>query len=291
MTTKQHTPFSLRDRAMLVELHMSKWEGKRLDRQTTDEVLEEKGAERDAGEFTTKLLPKEAMAEVQTCLSRARATHCRMSLPWDEAVGIIPATRWDSYSEEMERRRADFFKAVEAFLAAYPGYVEEARARLGKLHDPADFPTVPAMRGKFDFRVTVLPVPDKGDFRIDLGDEATAAIRKGIEEHVVNRFQEAQRDLWTRLLDTLRHFTVTMKADGKTFRDATVEKLATMADEARDLSLAPDPQLDHICGEFHKMAKTYRPDLVRADPKVRKAAAQDAAAMVARIEKMMDGAF
>ena len=66
-------------------------------------------------------------------------------------------------------------------------------------------------------------VPHQDDFRVSLGDEIEAEIRREIEATVSSRSSEAQADLWQRLLTTVRHFATTMaeaRAPGPPHRPA-----------------------------------------------------------------------
>jgi hypothetical protein len=88
-----------------------------------------------------------------------------------------------------------------------------------------DFPAADMIAKRFAFKLEVMPVPHHDDFRVNLGDDIEAHIRREIESTVGSRQDEAQRELWTRLLKTVRHFATTMAQEGKTFQKTTVTNL------------------------------------------------------------------
>jgi hypothetical protein len=282
----------LGDRAMTVALHLRGWTGSRLDRAVTREVLDERRAAGDAGRFEKKIVPPKALEAVTRAHSSARARHYALTLPWgEESVRILSASAFFEWQRAMNQERTACEKAHAEFCAAYPQLVASAPARLADLYDASDFPAASVIREKFSFRLVVMPVPDKNDFRVNLGSEIEAEIRSSIETTVRSRYVDAQHDLWARLLDTLKHFAGTMHQEGKVFRNTTVTKLAELARVAPLLSLAPDPRLTDICGEILALTQGLEPNDLRQSKPLRKRAAAEAQAAVTRIQEAMAGAF
>lgn len=283
---------SLCERAMTVGLHLSAWNGQRLDRQTTAEVLQERQASKDAGQFAKFLVPPKALERVTKAHGHARLRHYRLTLPWGEAgVRILSAPAFFDYSTAMGEERSNCETAYREFVAEYPQLLADAPRRLAKLFDKNDFPDPSTIHLKFGFRLEVLPVPDKGDFRVALGAEIEADIRASIEQTVTERFASAQQDLWERLLDAVKHFAVTMKQDDKVFRDSTFHKLGDLARLAPKLSLTPDPKLEAVCNEIIALTAGIQPTDLRDNPLLRTHTARKAQVTLGRIERAIQGAF
>lgn len=283
---------SLGDRAMTVALHLSAWQGQRLDRTVTEEVLDDRQADRDAGRFEKRLLPAKALEGVNKAHSHARKRHNALTLPWgEESVRILSAAAYFEWKAAMNEERLACEKAYAAFFGAYPGLLASAPARLAKLFDASDFPSMERIREKFGFKLVVMPVPDQDDFRVNLGREIEDEIRASIETTVRSRYADAQHDLWGRLLETVKHFAGTMFEEKKVFRDTTFTKLAELARVAPKLSLAPDPRLDEICKQILSLTNGIQPQDLRKSAPLRKQVAADAQAAVERIETAMAGAF
>lgn len=71
MATQIH---ALTERAMVMNLSISVWQGYRLDKEASRKVVEEAGAHKDAARVNKHLVPKEALAPVITALGNIR-TH------------------------------------------------------------------------------------------------------------------------------------------------------------------------------------------------------------------------
>lgn len=286
------TTSALGDRAMTVALHLRAWTGSRLDRATTREVLDHRRAAIDAGRFEKRIVPLKALEAITKAHSSARARHYALTLPWgEESVRILSSAAFFEWQKAMHEERAACEKAHAEFCAAYPQLLTSAPARLADLYDPADFPSPSLIKTKFGFRLVVMPVPDKNDFRVNLGSEIEAEIRSSIETTVRSRYADAQHDLWGRLLETVKHFAGTMHQEDKVFRNTTVTKLAELARVAPMLSLAPDARLSEICSEIVTLTQGMEPNDLRQSKPLRKRAAAEAQAAVVRIQEAMAGAF
>jgi hypothetical protein len=281
---------ALSQRAMTVSLHLSAWSAQRLDRETTDEVLTAKKAAKDAGKWQKKLIPEGALEGVTRAHSAAGARHRALTLPWGEKVRILAAPAWFDYSQAMAEERTKCERAHSEFCAQYPDLVSSAPERLGSMYRETDFPAPAVIARRFGFRLVVLPVPHQDDFRVNLGAEIEASIRQEIEDTVTTRVQDAQRDLWTRLLTTVRHFATTMAEEKKTFQKTTVTNLTEIATIAPKLSLTPDPVLDAICADILAITDQCDAEALRVSPKIRSRAATEAKAAMERIAHQLQGA-
>lgn len=284
---------SLSERAMTVSLHLKAWQAKRIDRRVTAEVLADRNAQNDAGEFVKNLMPPSALDAITKAHSRARQRHYAFTLPWgDEGVRILASTAFFEYTSAMNgEERPNCEQTYKNFLDTYEALRAEAPRRLGKLYTASEFPTLEVVKEKFGFTLTILPVPDKSDFRVEIGDDAASLIRESIEETVNERYAEAQRDLWTRLSDTLRHFHEAMADPKQVFRNTTVTKLAELATLAPKLSLTPDPKLEEICASVSALLSDVEPNDFRENQVLRRDASKRAKATLAEIDAALAGAF
>src|SRR4051812_44416944 len=141
----------LSTRAMLASLHVTQWTARKVDRRVTRDVHDRAGAADDAGRYNKLLLAKEALAEVTSLVSEARAFHYARTQPWlDEGGRVLPAALFTDYASKLRDIRSRFEVAVDRFCAGYDLYVGEAARRLGDMFDPADYPPVGTIRRRFD---------------------------------------------------------------------------------------------------------------------------------------------
>lgn len=283
---------NITERAMTVHLRLSAWLGQKVDHKVTAEVIEERKTEKDSGRWDKYLVPKSALEAVQKAHTAARQRHYTLTLPWgDGGARILSATAFTDYSMAMQEERSKCELAYEAFLLQYPGLVANAPTRLGVMYNQKDFPSLDEMRLKFGFKLQTLPVPDQDDFRVDLSAEAADAIRQSITDTVTEQAAEAQRELWQRLFDTVKHFAQTMGTEKKLFRNTTVTKLRDLARIAPKLSLKPDPQLEAICAEVLDLVSDTSPEELRENEDLRFARARQAREAVKQIEDAMAGVY
>jgi len=204
---------------------------------------------------------------------------------------ILSAALFLEHAKAMAEERAACERAHREFCSAYGDLLATAPARMGDMYNPADFPDPSRIGEKFGFEVVILPFPDVDDFRVNLGDDIEAEIRDSIESTVVNRYAEAQREVWGRLLKIVKHFADTMGTDGMKIYATTVTKLVNIANIAPKLSLVPDPELEEICEAIRTITRDVDADALRASKTIRRKAATDAQAAVERIEDKLRGAF
>jgi hypothetical protein len=277
----------LSSRAMLRGLGFSLWTGGKLDRKTSQEVTESKGAAGDAGRFNKHLVPREALARVTSAVSAAKATHGRYTLPWtNNGFDILPAASVMAYDSDMRRDRESFESAVDAFVAVYPALLDSAPARLGALFDPTEFPTTSEIRGKFSMRVKTLPMPDAADFRVDMSEAQARTIRAEIEASARESLDVAMRDAWQRVADVCARMVERLNAykpatakgqrtEGK-FTDSLVENVRDLVAVLPAFNLTNDPALTEVAGRLKVDLCSYQPQELRDDSRARKVVADAA---------------
>src|SRR5882672_6848399 len=230
----------LSERAMLSVLKISMFTARKLDKNVTAETLERHNAAPDAGAFHKRLLSKEAMADIVRIHGAARTFHYDRTLPWlDDGPRILSAMAHSTYWSQMERYQEEALEAHRRFVDGYPEFVEHARQTQNGLFNATDYPS-PAMIGrKFGFQITLLPFPDAKDFRVDIGDAATARIRAEIEDRSREALGVAVKDVFERVKDKVSAMVERLQAykpsygDAKAqgiFRDSLVSNIADLVD-------------------------------------------------------------
>lgn len=80
---------------------------------------------------------------IARCDHRIRVRVARLGLPissYFKGATVIPVTLLDEVEDRLDEYQATRRGAVDAFIAAYPSLVEQAKVRLGPLFDPEDYP-------------------------------------------------------------------------------------------------------------------------------------------------------
>ena len=87
---------------------------------------------------------------------------------------------------------------VQAFLDVYDWEIIQSRTKLGDLFNDADYVSVHELARKFAFNVTYSPVPEAGDFRVDMGNEQAALLKTQYQEHYEAQITKAMGDVFNR---------------------------------------------------------------------------------------------
>ena len=238
---------ALSARAMLAGLTIAQWSGRKLDRQVTDETNRAHGAAADAGRFNKSLVSRDALAEIVSIANGARKEHYARTLPWhDDGNRILSASGYQAYTAAMRALRIKFDDAVYMFLRDYPSFVVNARARLNGMFHESDYPDASEIATRFRFRTDLWPMPDAADFRVDVGDDAAAAIRADITARTEAAVDAAMRDVFTRVSDAVGRMAEKLSATREThkgdaaaiFRDSLVENVRELVNLLPSLNIS-----------------------------------------------------
>ena len=192
---------SISNAAMLVELNISVWTANKIDKDASRKVADDNHAAADAGHFRKNLMAGSHLRkEIADYAAGCRLWHNTRTMPWaDRGPRLLPTSLFMDYKSEANARQAYFDNKVSEFLLAYPRLVQTAHNYLGTLFDPADYPEADEVRSKFGFRMVFSPVPDAGDFRIDLPQQELEVMRVQYETHANERVATAMQEQWGKL--------------------------------------------------------------------------------------------
>lgn len=237
----------IQNSAMLVDLNISVWTGRKMDKKVSEEIDASKNTHARAGNYHKKLLAGTAkLDEINRLVGEIRLWHYARTLPWsDGGSRLLPMQGFFDYKPALVEFERRFHEAVEDFLSEYPTLVTAAAFQLGDLFNPEEYPEVEQLRGKFSFRFVFMPVPAAGDFRIDVNEEGRKELEEQYAKYYDTKLVEATRDLWDRLHDCLSHMSDKLSGDNKQiFRDSLVDNAVEMCEVLGKLNVAKDPKLE-----------------------------------------------
>ena len=139
-----------------------------------------------------------------------------------------------------------------------------------------DYPSESEIKHKYDFRISVSPLPDADDFRVTLQGDEVEKIQKDIE----TRLQEAQttaiKDLWDRLYDKVSRMADRLSEPKAIFRDTLIQNTIELCEVLPRLNITEDPELERMRQAVESRLCGYIPDDLRTNPAIRKDAAKEA---------------
>ena len=250
-----NTPrYNLDTCAMLVEFNASVWTARKLDRSTTDEVVANKhAAAKDAARVNKHLLAGRTELDVITqAVGRARAYVYDHTLPWsDSGLRLLPTQNFMAFTERMSEFNDEIEALVKSFVTIYPTLITAQAMALGDMFKRDDYPTANEIMTKFAFRVNYMPVPVAGDFRVDVGNEAQAELKKKLDELAEERITNAMNDIRDRLSTHLKRMSdrlttdyVQGEAKQRRFHDSLVEGALELCDLTKALNVVGDATLE-----------------------------------------------
>jgi hypothetical protein len=290
---------ALATKAVLANVTIRRWTGRRLDRKITDEVNKANDADEDAGRYNKLLLPKKAFAELNQVVRAARTRHYVMTLPWqDEGSRILPSELYPEFAKDFQKFRQEFNAAADGFAKAYPNFLGAQKKRLGKMWKAEDYPDPSKVRRMFDFDVYVLPCPTSNDFRVKLGKEHEADIRSDLEDRMKKALAEAMKDPVQRITEVVGKLSERLKkykpgdkekgvkTEG-TFRDSLVDNIKELAAILPAFNLTGDARLTKLTEAITKELCASDAEKLRDDENVRKKVAKSADAILKQAESLL----
>lgn len=264
--------------AMLVELNISVWTGRKKDKETEAEVVKGKNAKSSKAASVHKHL----LADAEPLMAVARfASDCRSwlyhnTLPWsDSGARLLPTKNFFTFKEELSRREAHFWALVSVFEREYSALVTSMALQLGDLFKRDEYPKASDIASKFGFRPQFSPVPEAGDFRVDVAADALADLRKQYASEAERRVEQAVRDAWNRLHDTVKHMydKLTPAADPnaptKRIHETMLANAGELCGVLSALNITNDPVLEDARRKLESIVLRIDTKSLRESPELR----------------------
>lgn len=283
----------LQTKAVLADVTIRLWTGRKLDRQVTDEVNQQHHAVADAGRFNKLLVPAEAFSEVYCAARTARILHRSLTQPWfDEGPRLLSLELAADFTKRFSELRQEFENAADEFDKKFPFYVRQRQAELGSMFKAEDYPAKARIRGMFGFNVTMLPVPDVSDFRVKLSKEQLEDTERQLKEALENAMKEPFRriaHLVGRMSERLNKYKPKSEAGGvqNSFRDSLVGNIRELVDLLPAFNLTKDKTLDELIVRLEKELCAHDATVLREDELVRKQVAKNAEDILKKAQALM----
>ena len=237
--------------AVLVELNISVWPASKIDREITDKVNSDAGAVRGASQTKKNLFAGTSLRkDIADFAARVRLYHNKHTLPWaDKGERMLPTALFMDYKQTMNGYEQTFNMMCNNFYIEYPRLVAEAPTALQGLYKAEDYPELADVQLKFGFRRTVKPVPEAGDFRLDIPAYDLEEMRSEFMSQQDRKLAEAMREPWDRLHKTLvamsEKLTDIEGDDGKKrYHDTLLTNPLELCALLTKLNITNDPKLE-----------------------------------------------
>jgi len=268
---------SIASSSMLVELSISVWTGRKQDKRASEEVVAANRADKGVARVTKSLLGAcDELDALQKFAANVRNSHYNSTLPWsDMGPRLLPTAKYFAYHKQFTALQDEFHRMVDAFINAYDLEVAQAQAKLGDLFDAREYPNAEELRAKFAFRLNYIPLPDAGDWRLDIGNEALASLRSQYETHYKAQLESAMKDIWTRLHDVLAMLSRQLSdktEDGKTPKifASVFDRALEVLDLMETCNVTNDPNMQLMQRKLQQAFRGVTVEAVKDDAHLRR---------------------
>jgi hypothetical protein len=239
--------------ALLVELNVSQWTARKLDRSTTDELVSNKHAQAKGAARVNKNLfaGRSELEVVGQHVTETRSFVYDNTLPWsDSGIRLLPSAKFMEFNAKLQQAEDKFYGLVTEFVTVYPSLITAQAMALGDMFNRNDYPNPNDIEHRFNFNVNYMPVPASGDFRVDIGNDAQEELRKKLSSLADERVEHAMKDIKGRLLEHLKRMSdrlsidyVSGEAKPRKFHDSLLDGAHDLCDLADSLNIVGDVQL------------------------------------------------
>jgi hypothetical protein len=136
------------------------------------------------------------------------------------------------------------------------------------MHRAEDYPELEEVKLKFGFRRTVKPVPEAGDFRLDIPANDLEEMRAEFNTQQDNKLADAMREPWERLHEML--VGMSKKLDDtsggkKRYHDTLVSNPLELCSLLTKMNITNDPKLEEARKELELTMLGTNIDAIKED--------------------------
>jgi hypothetical protein len=241
---------SIASSSVLVELNISVPSFRKLDKKTSDEVNVGKKAVKGASRVNVHLLAgTDKLEELHKFVGRIRSEFYYKTLPWsDSGQRLVPMAAFFDLTEWLSAQQLEFETKVAEFIAVYPTLISAQAFAMGTFFDRSQYPDPSEIVDKFKFSKLFLPVPESGDFRVDVDESLREQLTAEFSKAYDARTASAMNDIWNRLHEVLTHMSERLAPakDGekKIIRESLLGNAVELCDVLTRLNVTQDPALE-----------------------------------------------
>lgn len=262
---------------------------KTLTNQQKEEVCDAYGADARLLSAGKKIIDvrHEAFRRLTSIKSRIVNYWRGLTLPFVETgVRLIRQSDIPSFARVMEDFRRELHDAGITLNAAYDQMKSDARSRLGRLYNPADYPPEVASLFSVEWDFPAIEPPS---YLMRLAPE----IYRQEQTRVAMKFEEAvtlaEEAFVTEFGRLVTHLCERLSDNGsgerRIFRDSCVDNLTQFFERFRRLSIQSNAELDDLVAHVNRLVSGVTPQSLRDNDQLR----QHVAAQMASVQTQLEG--
>jgi hypothetical protein len=272
--------------AVLIDLNISMWYGRKLDKGTSEEVVRDKqaGSKKAVSVVKHLMVDDEDLERIKSYGQAARMYFYHNTLPWsDGGTRLLPTKLIFEVTSELEARQLQFESYVNHLINNYTVKVSAQAFKQGQLFNRDEYPNADEIRRKFSFKYILYPVPTVGDFRVDVQKDTASFLKEQYKKGAEDRVATMLRDPWERAYEKLTHIRERMEVmlsyepgvdalgippDGrkapKLFQ-SVIDSAAELGNLLDKLNITNDPQLSDCAARIRRAMSNLDVKVLRSD--------------------------
>lgn len=266
---------SISSSAMLVEINRCKWNGYARNKDATEKVRQDYNTGAKAARVNQTLLINEPVFDrVNTLYGSLSTVLYHYTMPWlDRGPRLLTTPMFFDFNKRITEIINEITNdALPAFFAEYPDMILRAPGpdRLGALFNVEHYPDMDTLQAHYSITLKYAPVPDVGDFRVDVGQEALSMLKASYETYYQEQLNSAYKDVWQRTYEALT--AMSKKLDGEkkqVFRDTLVSNVDDMIELLDKFNITNDPTMQKAKVKIQSALRGITPDALREDDYLR----------------------
>lgn len=240
---------SISSAAVLTSLNISVWTGRKLDKQVSAEIDADKHTRVRAGNYHKNLMAGVSeLEDIGKFAADTRNWFTYRTLPWgNEGTKIIPTASLFDFKAELAQREQAFWELVDRFCGVYYTAIQGAQFKMGALFNADEYPPVETIREKFGFRYVFNPVPEAGDFRVDIGQTGLDELREQFNAAKEEAIAQAMSDMWGRIKEVTERLSRQLRVENETkgkLYQSTLDGALELCEMLKTMNLTGDAQME-----------------------------------------------
>jgi hypothetical protein len=267
---------SIASSAMLVQVTLKYWLANKLDKDASKEVSAAKNADDGVAQVRKKLLANCAeLKAVKSYMDSIRHFVINSTLPWSDAgPRLLLTARYFDFHRELTAMFNRLDTTLLPDLEAALGWeIAQAAASQGDLFNANDYPEIGDIMKKFSYSLQYIPLPDAGDFRVDIGNEALTELKERYAAAYQTQIGAAMNSIWHKAHTALTHMAERLdyvsKDDKKVFRDSLIDNVLEIIGLLGECNIANDPKMQLMEKQLRNAMSGITPDALRDDDHLR----------------------
>jgi hypothetical protein len=262
--------------AVLVELNVSNWGASKIDRNVSDTVNANHNASPDASKVYKNLVAGSSVcSDIAKYAARIRLYHNETTLPWStKGARLLPTSLVLEYKQHINNMKATYDNMCNKFFAEYPTIVSNAQTNLQGMFKASDYPSLDEVKEKFGFRLVFSPLPEAGDWRLDVSNDDLAELQRSYETDFNDRLAEAVRTPWEKLYKELQALSTKLDDSGdddkkKRYHDSVISNPQELCRLLTHMNVTNDPKLEEARQSLERVLLGVDVDAIKESEAIR----------------------